>query len=72
MPTLFYAVVMTALFLTLWISFQNIIYPVLVADMFLILFYGKIPTFMQTMLLLVNAIVWGQLLYNMFAPKKAQ
>ena len=71
MPTLFYAIVLGVIFFALWINLGSIVYPVVVMDMFLILFYGKIPMFAQIMMLLVNAAVWGKMFYDTFAPKKA-
>ncbi len=38
MATLFYTIILGAVFIALWVNMQSIVYPVVVMDMFLILF----------------------------------
>jgi len=71
MPTFFYALVMAGLFMAIWVAFQNLYYPVFILDLFLIMFPGLFPSIVVNIIYVVNIMVWTKLLYDLFAPKKA-
>ena len=71
MPTMFYSVLMTAVFIGLWIAFQNIAVAVVIIDFFVIMFPDKFPLFVQQILGLVNVFLWASILIGAFAPRKA-
>jgi hypothetical protein len=67
----FYAILEGILGLGVYISHQSLVYSVKVIDLFMLFWFDKMPVAVHTPIYLINVMVFGRVLYDIFASKKA-